>query len=112
MVERDWTFGNSGIGIRARVVADSVNKKGVRLTTVEAVFNRYILSELNTHRDFSRNSASSRAIPVKKVLSQVLRNPAEPISWGKNVAGMQAGAELTGWRRWICRRLFLWARFF
>lgn len=97
--------------ISAKVIADSVNPDGDRLTTVEAIFNRWILAELNTHRMLSRNSASSRAIPVKRVLSQVLRDPAVPVSWGANQSGMQARSELKGWRRWLARRLFLAARF-
>lgn len=96
--------------ISARVIADSVNPDGDRLTTVEATFNRYILAELNTHRVLSRNSASSRAIPVSKVLRQVWSDPAEPVSWGSNQAGMQARTELVGWRRVVARRLFLLAR--
>ncbi len=96
--------------IRARVILDSINPDGDRVTTVEAIFNRYLLAELNTHRMLSRNSASSRAIPVRKVLSQVLRRPAVPISWGANQAGMQARSDLVGWRRWLAKRLFLWAR--
>lgn len=96
--------------IRARVIADSVTPSGVRLTTVEATFNRYILAEVNTYREFTRNSASSRAIPVKRVLKQVWKDPAVPVHWGKNQAGMQANVELSGFRRWLARRLFLWAR--
>lgn len=96
--------------ISAKVIADSINPDGVRLTTIEATFNRYILAEVNTYREWSRNSASSRAIPVKKVLKQVWSNPAVPIHWGKNQSGMQARAELTGLRRWLARRLFLLAR--
>ena len=96
--------------IRAKVIADSVNPAGVRLTTVEATFNRYILAEVNTYREFTRNSASSRAIPVKKVLRQVWSDPAVPVHWGANQAGMQANEELRGFRRWLARRLFLWAR--
>lgn len=96
--------------ISARVVADSVNPDGDRLTTVEATFNRFILAELNTHRMLSRNSASSRAIPVKRVLRQVWSDPAVPIHWGANQAGMQSRSELSGWRRWLARRLFLAAK--
>lgn len=96
--------------IRAKVIADSVTPDGVRLTTVEATFNRYILAEVNTYREWSRNSASSRAIPVKKVLKQVWSDPAVPVHWGKNQAGMQARAELIGFRRWLARKLFLAAR--
>jgi len=100
----------SNRGIMARVIADSVNPDGDRLTTVEAVFNRWILAELNTHRMLSKNSASSRAIPASKIIRQVYRDPAVPVHWGSNQAGMQARSELTGWRRGLARRLFLWAR--
>lgn len=55
-------------------------------------------SENLTHREFSRNASSSRAIPVKKILAQVWNDPALPIHWGSNQPGMQAGEELTGWR--------------
>lgn len=96
--------------ISARVIADSINPAGDRLTTIEATFNRYVLSELNTHRMLSRNSASSRAIPVKRIMRQVWSDPALPVSWGANQAGMQARSELSGWRRRIAMRLFLLAR--
>ena len=96
--------------IRAKVIADSINPDGVRITTVEGVFNRYLLAEFNTHRVFSRNSASSRAIPVEKVMRQVWSDPALPIHWGANQKGMQARDQLSGWRRWLARRLFLMAR--
>lgn len=98
------------MAISAKVIADSINPDGQRLTTIEATFNRYILSELNTHRVLSRNSASSRAIPVSRIIRQVWSDPATPISWGANQAGMQARSELRGWRRWLARRLFLLAR--
>jgi len=51
--------------ISAKVIADSVCPKGVRMTTMEIEYPRFILAELNTHRMLSKNSASSRAIPVK-----------------------------------------------
>ncbi len=97
--------------ISAKVIADSVNPAGKRLTTVECTFPRWILAEVNTHRMLSRNSASSRAIPTNKILWNVLRDPTEPVAWGRNQAGMQARSDLSGWRRWLARRLFLLARF-
>lgn len=72
----------------AKVVADSV-ADGVRLTTLEVTFPRYILAEFNTHRVFSRNSASSRAIPVKTRVQQVRENPFIP-EFTKNKPGMKA----------------------
>lgn len=74
----------------ARVLADSVNPVGVRLTTIEATFPRPVLAEWNTHRDFSRNSASSRAIPVEKMIQRVMTKPFVPRRFPKNQKGMQA----------------------
>lgn len=76
----------------AKVVADSI-AGGKRITTLEVTFPRYILAEFNTHRVFSRNSASSRAIPVKTRVKQVRENPFIP-EFTKNKAGMQADAVL------------------
>lgn len=78
----------------AKVIADSISPHGERLTTVEARCHRMILAELNTHRKFSRNSASSRAIPFKKQLERVLTDPAIPISFPAEQAGMRGGEEL------------------
>ncbi|CAB4121753.1 THY1 Predicted alternative thymidylate synthase [uncultured Caudovirales phage] len=79
--------------IEAKVIADSINKVGNRLTTLQLIYPRFIHSEVMTHRVFSRNASSSRAIPVKKMLDMVRNEPAMPIHWGKNQAGMQASEE-------------------
>lgn len=78
---------------QATILADSI-AYGVRLTTMVATFPRFILAEFNTHRVFSRNSASSRAIPVKKRIAAIKENPYVPLSFGKNKRGMQAGEDL------------------
>ena len=75
--------------IAAKVLADSKNEFGDRITSVVVTFPRFILAELNTHSVFSRNSASSRAIPFKKMLKSVQENPFIPISWQKDHKGMQ-----------------------
>jgi thymidylate synthase ThyX len=80
----------------ARVLLDSISPGGHRLTTMEVVLHRFILSELNTHRAFSRNSASSRAIPVEKRLREYRDDPAFPLSYPAEQPGMQGGDELTG----------------
>lgn len=79
----------------AKILADSVSPQEVRLTTMQVTFPRIVLAEFNTHRMLSRNSASSRAIPVKKMLEKVRTDPFIPIWWGKNQKGMQASIELT-----------------
>ena len=79
----------------AKVLADSINlDTGDRLTTFELTFPRFILAEVNTHRMFSRNSASSRAIPVHKRIAAIRANPFVPMAFCANKRGMQAGDEL------------------
>lgn len=80
-------------GISAKIIADSINSSGSRLITFELVYQRYIHSEFMTHRSLAKNSASSRAIPVNKMIEHIKQNPAMPIHWGKNQRGMQAKTE-------------------
>ncbi|HEU5141779.1 MAG TPA: FAD-dependent thymidylate synthase [Solirubrobacterales bacterium] len=94
----------------ARALADSVSPTGHRLTTLEATFPRFVLAEFNTHRVFSRNSASSRAIPIAKQLRRVLDDPYVPIEFGSNQPGMQAGAPLAGAKRDTAEAEWLRAR--
>ena len=79
--------------IEARVECDSVGVNGERLTTIVGTLPRFMLPELNTHRVFSRNSASSRAIPMSKTIARVQNDPAIPVEFGSNKPGMQAGEE-------------------
>lgn len=75
--------------ISAEIIADSKNQYGQRITTYLLRFPRIILAELNTHRMFSRNSASSRAIPFEKMVKMVEENPFIPMKWMKDHRGMQ-----------------------
>lgn len=95
----------SDIKISATVVAGSSCFTGHKITTLVLVYPRFIHSELMTHRVFSRNAMSSRAVPVAKMIEQVRNNPAMPIHWGLNQPGMQAEKQLadatgaqTAWR--------------
>ena len=88
--------------ISAKIVADSI-ANNVRLTTMELKFHRFILPEFNTHRMFSRNASSSRAIPVEKMLEQVKDTPALPVYWGKNQPGMQAKEEIDDTEKVLAR---------
>lgn len=76
------------------VLADSI-AKGVRLTTLQITFPRIVLAEFNTHRMLSRNSASSRAIPIERRIADVEADPFVPEAFGRNQRGMQAGAALS-----------------
>lgn len=75
--------------IEAKIVADSINQQGDRITTYLLTFPRFILAELNTHRVFSKNSASSRAIPFEKMVKMVEEDPFIPIAWQFDHKGMQ-----------------------
>lgn len=81
--------------IKATIIADSISHYGQRMTTFEIEYPRFILAELNTHRMLSKNSASSRAIPVKAMHEHIIAHPATPVFWGKNQPGMQAKEELS-----------------
>lgn len=81
--------------IGAEVIADSITVRGDRLLTFVVTLHRFVLAELNTHRAFTRSSASSRAIPAAKMIQRVRDNPAVPLSWPAEQRGMQGGAELS-----------------
>lgn len=79
--------------ITVRLVAYSSSSDAPNIATFELEYPRFIHSELMTHRTFSRNAMSSRAVPIGKMIEQVRTNPAMPIHWGANQAGMQADVE-------------------
>lgn len=82
------------MGVGAKVVADSI-AAGSRLITLEIELHRMILPEFNTHRVFSRNFQSSRAIPMARQRELVEADPAMPVYWGENQSGMVANNELS-----------------
>ncbi len=80
---------------QAAIIADSVNLTGDRLTTFVLTYHRMIHSEFMTHRMLSKNSSSSRAIPVEKMIKLVESQEVYPLHWGKNQKGMSAQTEVT-----------------
>ncbi len=94
----------------AKIIADSLAPSGKRLTTMEVCFPRFILAEFNTHRQFSRNSASSRAIPTEKIIARVMENPFVPEEFVENKKGMQGGAILEKSMHLDCVETWLNAR--
>jgi thymidylate synthase ThyX len=94
----------------ANVVADSRNLKADRITTFLLTYPRFIHAELMTHRQFARNAASSRAIPIERMIEAVEANPAAPIHWGQNQAGMQAFEQVNEDKRQMARDEWLEAR--
>ncbi len=82
------------MNITAKIIADSVNPRDSRITSWILKYPRFIHSELMTHRAFSRNAASSRAIPFKKMLDNIRRDPATFERWGAEQKGMQSGEQI------------------
>lgn len=75
--------------INADIIADSKNEHGQRITTFILTYPRIIHAELLTHRLFSRNAASSRAIPASKMIKDIEKDPFIPVAWQKAHSGMQ-----------------------
>ena len=117
--------------ITAKVIADSVSPEGIRLSTLQCRYPKFIHGEAKTHRvmrvgdqayelleevgfmdypEFSRNASSSRAIPVSRLIQDVMDDPAMPVSWGRNRPGMQATEELEGEERQRAIDAWLFAR--
>lgn len=94
----------------AKVIADSVTGSGDRLTTLEVRFHRFVLAEFNTHRVFSRNSASSRAIPLAKQIERLTEQPASPVYWPREQKGMQGGEELDSGEQIYAENIWLRSR--
>ncbi len=96
--------------VNAEIIADSVNPRGERITTFILTYPRFIHAEVMTHRMFSRNAASSRAIPHKKMLKSIKDDPFVPIAWQKDHKGMQGTEYLQGEAVGNRRALWLAAR--
>ena len=78
------------------IVADSLNTLGNRITTFKLTYPRIVHAELMTHRMFSRNAASSRAVPVKKMIESVKNNMFTPLAIQKAHKGMQGSDYFEG----------------
>lgn len=93
-----------------KVIADSLAPCGRRLTTITATYPRFIHSEILTHRDRERNSASSRAIPFTTMVQRIQNEPVIPLQWLSEQRGMQGGAEIPEALRPLARAIWLTAR--
>ena len=98
---------NKIIMIKVEIVADSINQQNDRLTSMVLTYPRIIHSEMMTHRMFSRNASSSRAVPVDKMLKAVRENTFCPFEFQKAHKGMQGSEYFTGVERQECINLWL-----
>lgn len=93
-----------------RILADSLASNGSRLTTMEVTYPRAIHAEIMTHREFSKNAASSRAIPVNKMIERIENDPFIPLHWGMNQSGMVAEKEIDFALQEKAKQIWLTAR--
>jgi thymidylate synthase ThyX len=99
--------------IEVKIIRDSVAANSPRLTTMQLRYPRFIHAEFMTHRVFSRNASSSRAIPVERMIADIIADTAMPLHWGANQGGMQADAEcdaLVKFRNDLVPRDVAWRR--
>lgn len=84
------------MSISVKILKKTQNRKSENsiITSFQLRYPRFIHAEFMTHRLFSRNASSSRAVPVNKIIDEVLNDLAMPVSWGKNQKGMQASEDL------------------
>jgi len=82
------------IDYNVKILADSISPDGVRLTTLQCRYPRFIHSEMLRHRMFSHSVASSRAIPTEKQIERVRTSPFVPETFNKRVKGMGVGDPL------------------
>ena len=79
-----------------KIVADSLNvATGDRITTVELLCPQPLWGEFLTHRLFSRNAGSGRAVPIKRFRETVLADPYVPASWKAAQKGMGATKDMS-----------------
>ncbi len=90
--------------------SESVTTKK-RLATFAIKIPKFVWGHVSSHRSLSRNSASSRAIPAKKIRTSVLKEPFIPLYFGENQSGMRAGEPLNGIRLFLAKKVWLWSRY-
>jgi thymidylate synthase ThyX len=81
---------------KVEIIKDSVGPNNVRLTTFLVEYPRIVHGEVMTHRVFSRNASSSRAIPALTSINRIKAAPFIPIEFQKPHKGMQGDEVLTG----------------
>jgi hypothetical protein len=78
---------------QATMILKSISPDNISLRTLQLRYPRIIHAEFMTHREFSRNARSSRAVPATVMLSEVQSAPFIPDHWSQNQPGMQAANE-------------------
>lgn len=98
------------IMIRVEPIQGSMcGKTGQLITTLVITYPRAIHAQLLTHRVFSKNSSSSRAVPIQAAIDNIMNDPAEYLWTGKQ-AGMQ-GTDVTEQQAQLAETIYKGARF-
>jgi thymidylate synthase ThyX/S-adenosylhomocysteine hydrolase len=100
----------SNIQVKLLLYSESIPTQK-RLATFTIKIPKFLWGHIISHRVLSRNSASSRAIPAKRLRKTVLQDPFLPVYFGENKPGMQSGKPLTGFRLFIAQKIWLWSRY-
>jgi hypothetical protein len=75
--------------ITAKHILSSVGAEAPPIRSLQLRYPLVIHAELMTHRVFSRNARSSRAVPVARMIEEVMTDPYIPLVWDRNQKGMQ-----------------------
>lgn len=73
--------------MKVEFIQGSIAPCKTKITTLVLEYPRVIHAQLLTHRVFTKNSSSSRAVPIKTAIEQIEANPAQFI-WTENQSGM------------------------
>lgn len=76
--------------VTAKIILDSISPDGIRLTTIQLRYPRMVHADFMTHRVFSRNGRSSRAVPFATLVKEQPYTP----HFMKNKPGMVASEEM------------------
>lgn len=79
---------------KAKILADSINSVGKRITTMQVDYALSVHAEHLRHRAYSFSVASARAIPTAKIITKLENDPFLPVFWGENQPGMVAEREV------------------
>lgn len=74
------------------VLASQNVNTGTVLWTFKLKMPKSYLAQLNTHRLFSRNASSSRAVPVSTMINNIKSDTVLPMEWVKNKKGMSGNS--------------------
>jgi hypothetical protein len=75
------------VSYEAKIIADSISPAGVRLTTLQVTFPRFILAEFNTHRMLSPQLGQLPRHPSQETYRSCMADPFIPEQFGATRKG-------------------------